>query len=75
MLTIFHAEQFSLKISQLEIEEGVKDGFNSLVSDFLKDLLSMADFDISELSQEDRSDDFKSIIEKAKYSQKEASVL
>lgn len=50
MLTIFHAEQFSIRIGELEVDDMVKQGFNTLVSDFLKDLLSMADFDVSELT-------------------------
>lgn len=59
MLTVFHAEQFKLKISQLEVDDEIKQGFNDLVNDFLKDLLSIADFDISELSNKEHFQSIK----------------
>jgi len=62
LLTVFHAEQFSKRIQQLEVEDEIKEGFIALVNDFLKDLLEMADIHIEEL---EGIENYKSILEQA----------
>ncbi len=63
MLTIFHAEQFNLRIQKLEVSDEIKQGFYKLVNEFLKDLLEIAEIDINEL---EKTENFKSMMEKAK---------
>lgn len=62
LLTVFHAEQFSKRIQQLEVEDEIKEGFVALVNDFLKDLLEMADIKLEEL---EGIDNYRSILEQA----------
>lgn len=46
MLTAFHGHKFCDEIGQLEgVEDHVKDGFRSLVRDFMNDLFEMAELD------------------------------
>ena len=46
MLTVFHAEQFSLSLEEMEVDNEVKESMKSLVNDFLGDLLQLADVDL-----------------------------
>ena len=53
MFAAFHEHKFCDEISQLEgVKDHVKDGFRSLVRDFMNDLFEMAELDNQELNEE-----------------------
>ncbi len=53
MLTAFHGHKFCDEIQSLEgVDDSVKSGFHTLVSDFMKDLYSMAEIDSEAFAEE-----------------------
>jgi len=45
MLTMFHAQEFKLKVDQMPIEQHIKEAMVAQVDDFLAKLFELADFD------------------------------
>jgi hypothetical protein len=48
MLTVFHAEQFTRNLDKMEVESEIKESMKTLVNEFLKDLLEIAEVDLNE---------------------------
>ncbi len=61
MITAFHGNKFNDDLSKMDIDESIKDGFRTLVNDFMKDLFELAEFD----PKSEANDEFNQTIKAA----------